>query len=1003
VYELAKELKVDNKDLLRQLSEMGLDVRNHMSVISPEEAQVVRERLRAERSDVVEEKRVTTRVIRRRRKTEEGLPAGEEPALEAEAAAEVHSEEAPREEAPAMEAPYEEAPSEEAPPPPLAAPVEAPVVEAAAPVEAQVVEAQVVEAPAVEPPQAQAEPEPLKAEAPARVVVPAAPSQEPPAPAPTMAAPEETPAPAPAPEPAPTAQAEVSVEPPVQPMETAPPQEAPSSTVAEETAVAEPQPQPQPAEAPEAPTDKEAELAAKAKLKPKERPKPVVKEEAPKPRRPSGDAPARIISRPTQPVAPMVEQRFAEGRPSRPPLGPRPPMGARPQRPGVPAVPPPGDVPPPEKLDERNRPRRKKGKKTSAIPDDDFLMRKAASKKKEILDKADLYDTRPGKGRRGGRGAAKRPKKTELTTPKAIKRRVRVGEAITVGELAKRMGVKAAEMVGRLLQIGMMVTLNQSLDVEDAALVAAEFGFEVDRVAFEEEGLLEQAVDRDEDLITRPPVVTIMGHVDHGKTSLLDTIRRSNVVSGEAGGITQHIGAYNVRVPSGGQVVFVDTPGHEAFTQMRARGAQVTDVVVLVVSADDGVMQQTKEAIAHSKAAGVPIVVAINKIDKPGADPERVRRELADQGLVSEAWGGDVIMVELSAKTGQGVDSLLDMLNLQSEILELKANPGKPARGHILEARLDKGRGPVASVLVQDGTLKAGDAFVCGIHAGKVRALFDDLGQRVDEAGPSIPVEVQGFAGVPEAGDEFAVVESDKVAKQIAEHRALKKREAELGAQTRITLEGFFEQMKEGAVQELKLIVKGDVQGSVQALVDALNKLGNEQVKVNVIQSATGAITETDVMLASASNAIIIGFNVRPTAKVSEIAEAEHVDVRTYDIIYQVLDDVTAALTGMLAPVLHEEILGRAVVRETFGVPKAGVIAGSAVTSGKMERNAQARLLRDGVVVATTKIASLRRFKEDVKEVLQGYECGIGLENYNDIKVGDEIEAFMTREVAAEL
>ncbi|MBI5522986.1 MAG: translation initiation factor IF-2 [Desulfarculus sp.] len=965
VYELAKELKVDNKDLLRQLIELGLDVRNHMSVISPEEAQVVRERLRAERSDVVEEKRVTTRVIRRRRKTveEEGLAAEEEPALEA---------------APAPE----EAPAPE--------PVTAPAAPKPAPAPAAVAEAP----PALEPapaPAAVAAAEPQAAEAAPAAVE----AQAPPEPAP----------PAVAPEPAP-AQAQAPPAPPVAPQapapEPAPIPEAPSSSAAEEKAVAEPQPQP--AVEPQPLAAEEPIQPPRAAVKPKEqpRPKPVAREEAPKPRRPAGDTPARIISRPTQPVAPVVEQRFAEGRPARPPMGARPPLGPRPPRPGMPAQPAVGDVPPPEKLDERNRPRRKKGKKTtSAIPDDEFLMRKAASKKKEILDKADLYD-RPAKGKRG-RGAAKRPKKTELTTPKAIKRRVRVGEAITVGELAKRMGVKSAELVGRLMQSGMMVTLNQSLDVEDAALVATEFGFEVERVAFEEEGLLEQAVDREEDLHTRPPVVTIMGHVDHGKTSLLDTIRRSNVVSGEAGGITQHIGAYNVRVPSGGQVVFVDTPGHEAFTQMRARGAQVTDVVVLVVSADDGVMQQTKEAIAHSRAANVPIVVAINKIDKPGADPERVRRELADQGLVSEAWGGDVIMVEVSAKTGQGVDSLLDMLNLQSEILELKANPQKPARGHILEARLDKGRGPVASVLVQDGTLKTGDPFVCGVHAGKVRALFDDLGQRVDEAGPSIPVEVQGFAGVPEAGDEFAVVESDKVAKQIAEHRALKKREAELSSQTRLTLEGFFEQMKEGAVQELKLIVKGDVQGSVQALVDALNKLGNEQVKVNVIQAATGAITETDVMLASASNAIIIGFNVRPTGKVGEIAEAEHVDVRTYDIIYQVLDDVTAALTGMLAPVMHEEVLGRAEVRETFSVPKIGVIAGCSVTSGKVERNAQARLLREGVVVATTKISSLRRFKEDVKEVVQGYECGIGLDNYNDIKVGDEIEAFVTREVAAEL
>ncbi|MFZ5587205.1 MAG: translation initiation factor IF-2, partial [Thermodesulfobacteriota bacterium] len=746
---------------------------------------------------------------------------------------------------------------------------------------------------------------------------------------------------------------------------------------------------------------------ARPEARPGQRPEP------PKPKRPSADTPARIISRPTTPVTPPGEKRTYEPRQdSTRTYEPRPggrPMGPGGGRPGGPPGfrPPaqtPTDAPPPERSEDKTGRRRKKGKKTGAMPDDETLMRKAgAGRRKEVLDKADLYDAdRPGRGRRRG-SAVKKIKKTELTTPKAIKRRVKVGEAINVGELAKRMGVKAAEVVGRLMRMGMMVTVNQILEAEEATLVANEFGFEIERVGFEEGGHLEQALDRPEDLKTRPPVVTIMGHVDHGKTSLLDAIRRTDVAGGEAGGITQHIGAYNVRLPEGGQVVFLDTPGHAAFTQMRARGAQVTDVVVLVVAADDGVMQQTKEAINHSREAGVPIVVAVNKIDKPGADPSRVRRELAEMNLVAEDWGGDTIYVEVSAKTGQGVDTLLEMLQLQSEVLELKANPNKPARGHILEARLDKGRGPVATVLVQEGTLKPGDAFVCGVQAGRVRALFDDLGRRVDEATPSIPVEVQGFGGVPEAGDEFVVVESDKVAKQIAEHRAMKKREADLGAQTRLSLEGFFEQMKEGAVQELKLVVKADVQGSVEAMVDALNKLGNEQVKVAVIHSGTGAITETDVMLASASNAIIIGFNVRPAGKASEMAEAQHVDVRTYDVIYQVIDDVTAALTGLLAPVIQEEVLGRAQVRETFTVPKIGTIAGCAVISGKVERNAHARLLRDGVVVATSRVSSLRRFKEDVKEVLQGYECGIGLDNYNDIKVGDEIEVFITREVAPEL
>ncbi|RJX30475.1 MAG: translation initiation factor IF-2 [Desulfarculus sp.] len=715
--------------------------------------------------------------------------------------------------------------------------------------------------------------------------------------------------------------------------------------------------------------------------------------EAPPRRRSRGDRPARIISRPKYPLPATTSGRPEYERPSA--------AVGRDSRPGPELVT--GDVPRLDKDGGRSR-RRKKGKKAAAnIPDNEFLMSKAGSRSKEILNKADLYGGRPSRGRRRGAAATKKAKKTELTTPKAIKRRVKVGEAITVGELAKRMGIKAAEVVGRLMQMGMMVTLNQALDVEDAGIVANEFGFEIERVGFEEEGLLEQRQDQPEDLVPRPPVVTIMGHVDHGKTSLLDSIRNADVVSGEAGGITQHIGAYDVHLENGGRVVFLDTPGHEAFTQMRARGAQVTDVVVLVVAADDGIMEQTKEAINHAKAAGVPIVVAVNKIDKPGADPERVRRGLGDQGLVPEAWGGDTIVVDVSAKTGQGVDQLLEMLELQSDVLELKANPTKPARGHILEARLDKGRGPVATVLVREGTLKAGDSFVCGTFAGRVRALLDDRGQPVDMAGPSMPVEVQGFAGVPEAGDEFVVVESEKDARQIAEHRALKKREAELSVKTKMSLEGFFEQMAEGEVQSLKLVVKSDVQGSAEAIVDALGKLGNEQVKVEVIHAATGAISESDVMLASASGAIIIGFNVRPSGKVSEMAEAEKVDIRTYEVIYQIMDDVTAALTGLLAPNLEEEVIGRVEVRDTFKVPKIGTVAGCYVTQGRVERGAMARLLRDGVVVANSKVSSLRRFKDDVKEVAQGFECGVGLESYQDIKPGDEIEFYLIHEVAAEL
>jgi translation initiation factor IF-2 len=912
IYELAKDLRMDNKDLVRQLIEMGYDVRNHMSTLTSDEALEVREKISHSRSEVVEEKRVKPTVIRRRRKRVEAAEEAEAPAegeaVEEPAEAAAEAAEAVSEAAEAAEAAVE-AVAETVEPAPEAQP-EAPAPEAQP------------EAPAVEAAPSEAEAAP---EAPAAEEAPAAPLE---------AAPQE---------------AETARE--------AAEREAEDRS-REEAAEAEPQPA------------REAPAQAKTKRRLKE------------------NEPARIISKPAQPVQPTP-----------PPPPPRPAPPSKRPAPAAEMTPPPG--PPPGKVEEGRRRRKKKGKGGQAIPDNDFLMSQAKSRRKEILDKEALYD-RSVRGRKRG-AAPKRPQKTAVTQPKAIKRRIKVAEAITVGELAKRMGVKAAEMVGRLMKQGMMVTLNQSLDVEEATLVAAEFGFGVDKVGFEEHDLLDQAQDKPEDLVGRPPVVTIMGHVDHGKTSLLDAIRKSKVVDGEAGGITQHIGAYNVKLEHGGRVVFVDTPGHEAFTQMRARGAQVTDVVVLVVAADDGVMDQTREAINHSRAAEVPIMVAINKVDKAGADPDRVKRELAEMELVPEDWGGDTIMVEVSAKSGQGVDTLLEMLELQSELLELTANPTKPARGHILEARLDKGRGPVATVLVQEGTLRNGAPFVCGVYAGKVRAMFDDTGRRVEEAGPSIPVEVQGLGGVPEAGDDFAVVDSDKDARQIAEHRAQKKREAELSQAKGVSLEGFFDQMKEGEVRELKLVIKADVQGSVEAVVEAVGKLGNEQVKVDVIHSATGAITESDVMLAAASEAIIIGFNVRPAGKVAETAEQERVDIRTYEVIYQILDDVTAALTGMLAPVLEEDVIGRVEVRDTFGVPKVGTVAGCYVTSGKVERGAQARLLRDGAVVTTARISSLRRFKEDVKEVAQGYECGMGLENYNDIKIGDEIEIFVTREVAPEL
>ena len=587
---------------------------------------------------------------------------------------------------------------------------------------------------------------------------------------------------------------------------------------------------------------------------------------------------------------------------------------------------------------------------------------------------------------------------------KAGKRKIKVDEFIKVSDLAHEMGVKSPEVIKVLMQLGILATINQALDLDTATLVATEFSYEVEKVGFSEDDyLIAKQEDNAEDLLHRPPVVTIMGHVDHGKTSLLDAIRKSAVAKGEAGGITQHIGAYHVTTAKG-DIVFLDTPGHEAFTAMRARGAEITDIVVLVVAADDGVMEQTREAVNHSQAAGVPIVVAVNKIDKEEANPDRVTRELSDLGLVAEEWGGDTMFVNVSAKTGQGIDDLLELLALQAEVMELKANPNKPARGHIVEAKLDKGRGPVATVLIQEGTLKLSDVFVCGVFSGRVRAMLDDQGKNISQAGPSVPVEVHGFEGVPEAGEEFVSVADEKWARKIVDERAIKLREKELARESRVTLETFLaSRPTDVETLVLNLVLKTDVQGSLEAISEALVKLGTEKVKVNVVHGGAGSITESDVLLASASNAIVIGFNVRPAAKVKELAEQEKVEIRYYDIIYNLGDDIKKAMEGLLAPVLSEVYLGQVEVRQTFSVPKIGTIAGCFVVDGKITRNAEVRLLRDGVVVYTGKTASLKRFKDDVREVLKGYECGLSLENFNDIKVGDVVEAFEQEELAAKL
>jgi translation initiation factor IF-2 len=632
-------------------------------------------------------------------------------------------------------------------------------------------------------------------------------------------------------------------------------------------------------------------------------------------------------------------------------------------------------------------------------------------KKRKVIKKQDQLDTlerdrRPGKVRRKKRALpGKEQHRTEITTPKASKRVVKVSEGVTVGDLARAIGVKSSEIIRKLMDMGMMATVNQMLDVDTATLVAAEFEYTVENVALTVESLLESGAEEEEETgerLPRSPVVTIMGHVDHGKTSLLDAIRETNVTAGEVGGITQHIGAYAVEMGDR-RVTFLDTPGHEAFTAMRARGAKVTDMVVLVVAADDGIMPQTQEAIDHARAAGVPIIVAINKIDKPEADVERVTRELAAVGLAPESWGGDTIVVPVSAKTREGIPHLLEMLLLQADVLELTAAVDRRARGTIVEAKLDRGRGPVATVLVQGGTLKVGDAFVCGLEYGRVRAMIDDRGRKVVEAGPSMPVEILGFTGVPVSGDAFVVVGDEARARQVADLRRAKQRESELATTSKVSLEDLYQQIQAGSVKELKVVLKADVQGSVEAVRDALDRLAGDEVKLTVLHASVGGINESDVLLAAASNAIVIGFGVRPEAKGAELAAREGVEIRLYGIIYELVSDVQKALEGLLEPTLRERAVGRAEVRQVFVVPSAGRVAGCFVNDGKIVRGGRARLVRDQVVVHEGRIGSLKRFKDDAREVLAGYECGLSFEGYQDVKEGDVIEAFEMEEVARQL
>ena len=597
--------------------------------------------------------------------------------------------------------------------------------------------------------------------------------------------------------------------------------------------------------------------------------------------------------------------------------------------------------------------------------------------------------------------------------PLPITRNITITEGISVKDLAEKLEVRAKDLISRLLARGVFATINQTLDAELAGEIARFFGAETNVITFEEQAAkdIDAAASGEEtavEVTPRPPVVTIMGHVDHGKTTLLDSIRLSSVAEGEAGGITQHIGAYKVRIQDkespayGREIVFLDTPGHEAFTRMRSRGAKATDIVVLVVAADDGVMPQTLEAIDHAHAAEVPIIVAVNKIDKPEAMPDRVKKQLADRGLMPEDWGGKTVFVDVSAKKKTNLNLLLEMICLVADLAELKATPERAATGVVLEAKLDRGRGPVATVLVQNGTLNAGDNFVVGNVYGKVRAMFDDRGAALQSAPPSTPVEILGMEGLPQAGDQFVVVADRDKARGISEYREQKAREATLAKSSRVSLEGLAEQIKTAGTKELNIILKGDVGGSVEVLGDLLSKLSNEKVRLKVLRSGVGAITETDVLLASASNAIIIGFNVRPERKAQELAEQEKVDIRLHSIIYELQDEIKRAMTGLLEPTIKEVYQGRAEVLETFRIPKVGTVAGCRVSDGLIKRDSEVRLLRDNVAVFKGKVSSLRRFKDDASQVTNGMECGISIANYGDIKVGDVIEAFVTERIAAE-
>jgi len=973
IYELARELNLPNKALLQKLRAIDIPVKSHMSSLDDETAARVKAALFGKATEQIVETRVRSTIIRRRTKPAPVVKSrAEKPVAETEEVPDKVSsatKEKPGDRAETETVqPVEPEPKEKASEPEV--PPETPVKK--------------------RPPKRKK----IKAEQSAKIIkkpVPEPPVQPEPAPEETKAKEDQLQS-APVTDAEPDAAVSGEKEEPI-PTPVVSPDQAPPVTDAEE--VKAPAPDDTSSQAKEKATEPEAK-AEKAKIS---------KRKKKKNRKIKKETPAKIIK--LGEGTPLVSEK-KEKRPSR--------MARKSKRSSVPnrmgagrgAVPPGKQAGSPPPLKDKKK-KSGKGKAEQVAKDKKFFKKKISFRKKAVVEGSALYGGRKKgrKARKKSRGkAAVKGQKTQITVAKAIKRRIKIDDAIILSDLAKRMGIKANEMIKTLMGMGVMATVNQTIDFDTAVLVAAEFDYEVEKAAFEEEIILKIEEDDPAKLVPRSPVVTIMGHVDHGKTTLLDTIRQSKITDGEAGGITQHIGAYLVDSVSEsykGQIVFLDTPGHEAFTEMRYRGASVTDIVVLIVAADDGVMPQTIEAINHAKAANVPIIVVINKIDKPDAQPERVQRELAEAGLTPEDWGGDTIYVQVSAKQGDGIDTLLEMILLQAELAELKANPDKLAYGHVIEAKLDSGRGPVATVLVQNGTLRAGQPVVCGMHYGKIRALLDDAGKTLRSAGPSTPVEIIGLAGVPNAGDELVALDDEKNARQVSAHRIQKQRAKELASASLVSLDNLFDRIKDDDIKDLNIIIKADVQGSIEALKDALVKLSNEEVKINVIHSATGAIIESDVSLGAVSDAIIIGFNVRPNPKVQALAAEENVEIRSYNVIYNVIQEVQNAIVGMMASVFNEHVMGRAEVREVFHIPKIGAIAGCIVSDGKIQRGLQVRLLRDDVIIYEGKISSLRRFKDDVKEVQHGYECGIGIEKFNDIKIADAIECYYIEEIRPEL